>query len=324
TNWKTLVGIESPSNKVEFIKRINNLKFSNQLKQDAKDVTRDISTYTSAASEISAGLTLEKATAFIEDIANGAKETNYWNFAVDTVIGILGKVASALTVGVGLYKLAVQLRRRNMGYFNGMLKASFTNNTDPEQEAELAKTSEEKNRVARGRIAQFGFRKTWRAVINVVVRVTSVLISWLMGTISLLSGGAASIPAGIVALAANVTNAARVLVIKGRGVGKFFARTRGVERQKNAQELLDLAIAGDDDALDIIWSVNPFHYWKAKPRRAIASVQLRWHQRPMMTLTKPESKEAFKKQLRTSGFYTSPIARRALARAIASSMKATA
>jgi len=283
-------------------------------------------TYANAAVEVSAGFTAAEAAKFVEDLSDGVQDTSYWDFAVDTLIGILGKIVSVITIGVGLYRLATTLFQRNLGFFKGMTKAGFTADTDPDVEEEKAQTDDEQKRVARGRVAQFGYKKSRKAVVNVTVRLVSTIISWLMGFITLITGGAAAVPAGIIAAAANVTNMMRVIINKGRGLIKFFSGTRGVKRQQNADELLQMAIAGDQDAIDIIWDVNPFDYFKVVSKGTINIGKHLFGQKPITILIRPSSKQDFAAQLtgNKKGIYSTQPGRVALRNALKGVMASVA
>ncbi|MEO0562245.1 MAG: hypothetical protein AAF125_09025, partial [Chloroflexota bacterium] len=349
--WAPIVGDKAPSNDIVDgvlevslrMERVGNrvvqaaeLEKNKQAKSgELKDKLRaaggDRDTYKSGAAVTGTSLSLAVVISFLKDLSENTSVSDIWGLAVDTFWGVLGTISAVFPLGKATYDAAYLMRNRQSVYAKQMKKSGFTKDTDPKQAEKAAErgTDAEKNRVKLGKIAQYAHAKSFRGYVQAIFKFVSIATTWLMGLITVLTGGAGIIFTGGVAAAASIGNSMRILGNKARGIYKFFRGKRGKNRKVNARELLVMAMNGDDDAIQTIWDVDPFDHLMIYPKKGGNIIAYRAHftksEEHLSVLIRPESIESFKAQLtgKEEGLYSQEKTQRALAAVLKDTMRSS-
>jgi|GEM_PF-4639768 len=344
SDWGMLILDTRPDDKAfsTRLKRLGNLyghkaKFDKLAKSSAADGRKKAAlsgtTYkegaVNAARETSEGFSLSVIINYMKNLSANTKVSDIWDFAVDNVLSILMKLGSIGAFAFNMYQVAYRVRKRNNAYYNNMKDHGFGWGTDAKQAKDAAQTDEDKRRVRLGSIAQYGYKKTFRSLLIAISKLISTAVTWLMGIITVLTGGVGIVFTGAVAAATAIGNSLRIFAQKTKGLIKLAMGKRGKQRSLNARELLIMAMEGDDDAIQMIWDANPFDEIQtiSKP---VGNKLAKWItfgkvKKAVVELKRPDSIADFKAQLtgQADGIYSETRTQNALVTAIATTMMST-
>ncbi|GEM_PF-1505852 len=302
------------------IKRIVQLRIADLDQRDQGTSLEDkaLGTADVAANVSGIGFTIIDGVETINRLKQGASGGDILADALQgAVLWILGKAFAGIVLGINLINLFNKHIRRMAGYKAAMTRLGVENDGTISEETQQ---DADKNRLAN--ISLYAFKKTRRAVAYSTVKIVLKILKWISYAITLASGGTTAIITATTAIISDLTRLFTGFGLKIKGAFKALGGTRGKARQRNASELLALAIGGDDDALQTIMDVNPFDEVKVLSKGAWNATFGKSKDRHSTTLPKPQDKAQLAKWL--SGRYnpySKPEAQAALVEALAKTMK---
>lgn len=265
------------------------------------------------------GYAMSNKVKFIKKVSDG---TDDGNIAPGTVMEMF---EFGLSEGWALGKLIMAIKKLKSGIKRrGALKEAAKSGgvigdnkyKSPYKDPAITKDDVESNQLAEA--AWYGFSKVKRLVWMLILKIALKLIKIVAHIITLISGGTSSIVTESLALAASSASALRTLVTSAKGIYKHFKGTRGVNRAKNADTMVDLAKTGNVDAAALIIKMNPFDGFSDKAKK--------WFKKKAgfnsTKFEKPDSPEEFIKQLQDQKIYT-PELMKELRKGVSNKMKST-
>jgi|GEM_PF-4504410 len=273
------------------------------------------------------GWSIADKASFIKNVKNGSEDGNIlpttvfegFEFALSEG-WTLGKLITAIKKLKSGLKRRAALKEASESHGiigEGKYKAPYTENPQTEQEKDSNKLAE---------AAWYGFSKVKRLVWMLVIKIALKLVKMVMHVLSIISGGTSALVTESIALGASVASGLKTLITSGKGVYKALKGTRGANRKKNADTMVDLAIKGNKDAAELVLKLNPFDGFtdtvkkklKNGIRNKIGVTQKIMDESP--ELIKPNSVDEFIEQLQNPNIYT-PDVMKALRKEVAGKLK---
>ncbi len=279
------------------------------------------------ASVASAGFTVLEGVETIKKIAdNNDGGTDAFGSVMENVIlWIMGKIFAGVAIGFDLIKAFGYHKKRRDGYKAALDRAGIDEETDL-SELEPGTMSEDKLAVAE--VAQYAYKKTSRAYSYTIAKIITKLVKWIMYAITMTTGGATAAVTGTLAIGADIVRVSAASALKLKGAIKALMGTKGQARAQNADVLVKQASKGSEEAMRVIYDVDPFDHIKAV--QTYVGVKRE-------KLPKPETFEIFvdewdpkkNKRLANNGYsnrrrvgiYSKPEVRAALSSALKETMK---
>lgn len=225
---------------------------------------------------------------------------------------ILGQAFAGLAIGFDLLKAFRYQKRRRDGYKAAMERTGVDSKGKSEAQPDSAQAMED---IRVGKAAYYAYNKTKRAFRTTMVKLLLRVVRWISWAITALSGGTTAMVTATLALASDITRNMIFLGRKMKGIWKWLRNKRGKARKHNANELLQLAHGGNENALQTIMDVNPFDEIQTGTK-----LILTMHGIPATPLPRPGSVEEFKTSLK-SGYYSKEKPLKLLETALSNSMK---
>ncbi len=293
-----------------------------------KDTAGSILTGAGTAKELtSMGFSVQQGANSVAQIKQGLSDTDggevgkgFLGAAAEVLqsatMWFIGKAFGIIAIGADLVKAFEYHKKRRDGYREAMKRSQIDEKGQTKLKADKA---EDTKKVRLGRVAYYAWRKTSRAFGKTLFKAIMKILKWIAHAVTMFSGGASAIVTESIALAADAARFITIIGEKIKGFGKWVTNKRGANRQANADELVTLAMKGDDSAIQTIMDVYPFDLVNI-PLKKLLKKSKRLGKN-VTEIPLPNTKDEFKQQLSKGGYYDDPKTRAALVSALSNTMK---